>query len=179
MLKKIFLLLVVLVGLGLIFRPTKSEGWPVHPVDYSEKKPVVKTPVAPVQAPVQPSHLTVLTNEWRAQNNLPALVESPLLNKSAELKCLDMQAKNYWSHNSPDGTLPWAWFKQVDYSYVYAGENLAKQFVTAEGAIKGWKESPTHNENLLKPEYTEVGFATCEGPQRHLVVQHLGKPYRK
>lgn len=173
--KKIFLLLIVL-GLGFIFRPqTETEAWPVYPVGYSETVQKVEQP-APVVPAVQPSRLTALTNEWRTQNNLPALIESPLLNKSAELKCLDMQTKNYWSHNSPDGTSPWVFFKQADYSYAFAGENLAKEFDSPEEDVNGWRNSPTHNENLLSLKYTEVGFATCDGPQDNLVVQHLGKP---
>jgi len=52
-----------------------------------------------------------------------------------------------------------------------------------------WKNSPTHNENLLMPQFTEVGFGVCKSPKyiggdpfskdkpAVIVVQHFARPY--
>jgi hypothetical protein len=66
------------------------------------------------------------------------------------------------------------------YQYEYAGENLAKNFLFSDGVVTAWMNSPTHRDNILKREYTEVGYAivngTLNGEQTTLVVQMFGKP---
>ena len=39
-------------------------------------------------------------------------------------------AKNeYFAHTSPTGITPWYWLSQVDYNFIYAGENLAVDLI--------------------------------------------------
>ena len=59
--------------------------------------------------------------------------ESPLtanaqLNQAAFAKAQNMFALQYWAHVAPDGTEPWFFFKQANYNYAIAGENLARDF---------------------------------------------------
>src|SRR3989344_3789576 len=58
-------------------------------------------------AAVLPGVLTTLTNEDRADNNVPSLVENKLLDQAAQLKAEDMAAKGYFAHTSPEGKSPW------------------------------------------------------------------------
>ncbi len=120
------------------------------------------------------------TNKARIKNGLSPLTYSPILAKAAEKKAKDMFEDNYWAHIAPDGTTPWDFIKGEGYTYTYAGENLAKDFDKSSSVVKAWLNSPTHRENLLNPNYTEIGFAVVngilDGEETTLVVQMFGKP---
>ena len=121
-----------------------------------------------------------LTNEQRQKNNLPSLSLNSALSLAAQRKAENMFQENYWSHYSPDGKTPWDFILGAGYQYEYAGENLAKNFLFSNGVVDAWMNSATHRDNLLKKEYTEVGYAIVNGilngEQTTLVVQEFGKP---
>lgn len=121
-----------------------------------------------------------LINEQRQKNNLPSLSLNSALSLAAQKKAENMFQENYWSHYSPDGKTPWDFILGVGYKYEYAGENLAKNFLFSNGVIDAWMNSTTHRENILKKEYTEVGYAivngNLNGEQTTLVIQMFGAP---
>ena len=121
-----------------------------------------------------------LVNEQRQKNNLSPLVLNSSLSLAAQKKAENMFRENYWSHYSPDGKTPWDFILGTGYKYEYAGENLAKNFLFSNGVVDAWMNSTTHRENLLKKEYTDVGYAivngVLNGEQTTLVVQEFGKP---
>lgn len=119
-----------------------------------------------------------LTNLARAQAGLEPLNLDMDLSEAAKLKAADMFAKNYWAHSAPDGTPPWKFITKANYQYVYAGENLARDFNSSESVISAWLASPSHKENILKKEYRDIGFAIINGKlageDTTLVVQFFG-----
>lgn len=121
-----------------------------------------------------------LTNLQRAQIGLPPLRLNAELSAAAQAKANDMFNKGYWAHNAPDGTTPWVFITRSGYSYLYAGENLAKDFANSEGVVNAWMASPSHKENIFKKEYEDVGFAVVNnrlaGEETTLVVQFFGTP---
>jgi len=121
-----------------------------------------------------------LTNQEREKTGLTALAYNDKLSTAASLKAQDMFAKNYWAHFAPDGKTPWDFILNSGYQYEYAGENLAKNFLFSDGVVSTWMNSQTHRDNILKREYTEVGYAIVNGilngEQTTLVVQMFGKP---
>ncbi len=121
-----------------------------------------------------------LTNEERQKNGLATLQYNAKLADAAQKKAQDMFTKNYWAHYSPDGNTPWQFILASGYQYEFAGENLAKNFLFSQGVIDGWMNSQTHRDNILKPEYSDVGFAivngVLNGEETTLVVQEFGKP---
>ncbi len=112
---------------------------------------------------ITPAALLADTNSIRADDRLNTLSINTSLSQAAASKAQDMIDRGYWSHTSPDGTQPWYWIEQAGYNYQEAGENLAKNFSTAQGTVDAWMNSPTHRENMLKPSYTEVGFGIANG----------------
>lgn len=124
--------------------------------------------------------LAQLTNEQRQKNNLSPLTLNSTLSLAAQRKAENMLQENYWSHYSPDGKTPWDFILGAGYKYEYAGENLAKNFLFSNGVVDAWMNSTTHRDNILKREYTEVGYAivngVLNGEQTTLVVQEFGKP---
>lgn len=121
-----------------------------------------------------------LTNSIRQQNQLSTLSYNEQLATAAQKKASDMFAKNYWSHYGPDGATPWDFILSSGYQYEFAGENLAKNFLFSQGVIDAWMTSPSHKENILRKDYTEVGFAitngVLNGEETTLVVEMFGKP---
>ncbi len=124
------------------------------------------------------SEIINLTNQERTKNGSSSLGENSLLNQAAANKAAHMFSNNYWAHYAPDGTSPWYFLNQSGYKYVWAGENLAKDFQTSAGVVQGWMNSPSHRSNLLNKSYKDIGVAvangTLQGEETTLVVQLFG-----
>lgn len=119
-----------------------------------------------------------LTNAKRAENGLGALTFNPLLANAAAAKASNMFTENYWAHNSPSGKTPWSFITSAGYRYVYAGENLARDFSDAQSVVNAWMNSPSHRSNLLDKNFKEIGVSvqsgTLTGSEGILVVQEFG-----
>lgn len=104
-----------------------------------------------------------LTNLKREENGLAPVTLNLNLTDAAKQKGDDMLSHDYWAHISPTGVEPWDFFNSVGYKYRYAGENLARDFSSANGAVDAWMASPSHRENMLSSKYKEIGVAVVEG----------------
>lgn len=119
-------------------------------------------------------------NDYRTANGLSAVSENDLLDQSATAKLSDMIARNYWSHNEPDGTEPWVFIKQAGYNYRYAGENL--WYGKNNTTVTDWINSPTHKAVMLDGRYTDVGIAIQKvanyngSSNVYVVVTHYAMP---
>jgi hypothetical protein len=122
-----------------------------------------------------------LTNQKRAEAGLHPLSLSQELSNAASSKASYMFEKDFWAHVAPDGTTPWYFIRSAGYEYQYAGENLARGFDSADEVVNAWMASPTHRENLLSPNYKDIGFAvgsgSLTGSETILVVQAFGSRY--
>ena len=120
-----------------------------------------------------------LVNAHRVDKGREKLVLNQHLNKSAMAKCKHMAKHKYWDHIGNNGETPWQWFDRVGVSYAKAGENLALGQRTSYDAFNGWRNSKSHNKNMLDMDFTHVGYATCNvsgvGLDEHsiITVQHL------
>ena len=126
--------------------------------------------------------LLELTNKERTSRGLSPLSNNSKLEHAASLKATHMFTHNYWAHYAPDGTAPWEFILKSGYDYEYAGENLAKNFLFSSDVVRAWMNSPTHRANILKSEYTDIGFAIkngmLQGEETTLVVQMFGRPLK-
>lgn len=118
------------------------------------------------------------TNAKRAAAGAPALTLDSQLTVAAQAKGQDMFAHQYWAHVSPQGIDPWHWIIASGYNYIFAGENLARDFADSQAVVDAWMNSPTHRENLLNTRFQNVGFAVVNGKygndETTLVVQEFG-----
>lgn len=118
------------------------------------------------------------TNAKRVAAGVAPLSISDQLSSAAANKGADMLAKQYWAHVSPDGKDPWNWIVSAGYNYVFAGENLARDFGDSTAVVDAWMNSPSHKENLLNVRFKDVGFAVINGKfdnsETTLVVQEFG-----
>ena len=126
--------------------------------------------------------LLASTNVQRTNNGLSGLTLNSKLSQAAQAKANDMVARNYWSHNTPDGQEPWVFISNAGYDYLAAGENLAYGFATSEDTVTGWMNSPGHRANILNSNYQEVGFGMANSSnfvsngEQTIVVAMYGKP---
>ncbi len=136
--------LAVILSIGLVF----SVLW----------QPRTKPGVLSYATNMSISGLLSATNQDRAANGKLALKLNSKLDQAAQAKANDMVARNYWSHNTPDGNPPWVFITKAGYSYKAAGENLAYGFATSSDTVAGWMNSPEHKANMLNSTYKDVGF---------------------
>ncbi len=121
------------------------------------------------------SEIYELSNKARTTINANPLSNNLQLSSAAQAKAEDMVKKQYFQHVAPDGTTPWKYFADAGYSYQLAGENLAITNESAEAVIQGWLDSPTHRDNLLNNEYSDMGigianYGTYQGHKNTIVV---------
>jgi hypothetical protein len=124
------------------------------------------------------SNIIQLTNVERQKYGLTTLRENARLNSAALAKANNMLEQQYWDHFGPNGETPWQFIKSAGYTYIFAGENLAKGFKSSEGVVQAWMASPTHRENILSGNYVDIGVAVIDGVLQGesvtLVVQMFG-----
>lgn len=110
------------------------------------------------------SEVTSLSNQYRTNAGLSALVTSQTLTQSAQAKADHMVANSYFAHDAPDGTSPWDFFAAQNYSYTTAGENLALSNQSASSVVDGWYNSSGHRANMMSADFTEVGYGIAFVP---------------
>lgn len=173
------------------YRPYFLRAWPVAVLllvivglyggaQWAERS--ITAPGSPLAAVIA-SVLVDLTNGDRAANDLHGLAVNPTLEYVAQMKANDMAMNSYFAHTSPEGKTPWYWFKEAEYNFAYAGENLAVYFTDSADVERAWMNSPGHRANLLSPHFTEIGIATAQGVYQGqattFVVQTFGTPVIK
>ncbi len=122
-----------------------------------------QTAVLGAQPEITPAALLKDVNAERTRAGGAELAYSAVLADAALAKGKDMLANQYWAHTSPSGVTPWKWIQDQQYSYMYAGENLAKNFSSADATVAAWMASSAHRENMMHDYYTEAGFAVVDG----------------
>ena len=98
------------------------------------------------------------------------------MQKSAQLKADDMEAKDYRQHNIPGlGDM----YTQEMYYLIYqqakctmSGENwTAGANISSRGAFNWWMNSESHRKAIQDPKYTKIGIGV--GPKSQVAVQHF------
>lgn len=121
-----------------------------------------------------------LTNEARQAVGLSDVSVNQLLTGAAQAKADDMLARQYFSHEGPEGESPWYWLKNSGYRYKSAGENLAIHYTDSEALGQSWLASPSHRANILDSKFKEIGIGVArgkiEGYESIVVVQLFAAP---
>jgi Cysteine-rich secretory protein family len=144
-----YLPLAAIVGLGLLAN-----------VVWSQRSGSVLGASTDVSA----SELLSDTNTQRLDDHESPLLLNDRLTSAAQAKADDMVARNYWSHDTPDGQTPWTFITAAGYSYASAGENLAYGFSSSSALTNGWMNSPEHRANILNQHFSQVGFGVARSP---------------
>jgi len=126
---------------------------------------ITASPSPAVALDAQEEAVVQLINQYRAANGLGALSTDSQLDDIARWKSQDMATNNYFSHTDSLGRDPFQ--RMADFGYTYntwLGENLAAGIETAQAAFELWKGSPSHNANMLNPNFKVIGVARAFDP---------------
>ena len=102
-----------------------------------------------------------LINQYRASKGVPPLMVSERLTNSSEWYSADMANKDYTRLDHVDslGRTIKQRIEAFGYTYnTYWGENIAWGFSTGKAAFDWWKNSPSHNTNMLNPNFKVLGI---------------------
>jgi hypothetical protein len=128
-----------------------------------------------------PEEVINLTNQYRKSQGLPAVKMNKQLMAAATERAKDMAKTGAFSHTVATTSPNVTWHTFIDksgYPYQHAGENLATLFDDAPSMVTAWQNSPAHNKNLVRPDYTDIGIAVVpvnfQGKQTNFVVQFFG-----
>jgi uncharacterized protein YkwD len=113
--------------------------------------------------------MLTLINAERMTRGLRALVADPDLVPVARAHSIDMFARGYFSHQTPEGITPADRVKKADVSYRIMGENLALG-QTLSICHNGLMNSPGHRANILNTAYGRVGIGILDGGVHGLMV---------
>ena len=121
-------------------------------------------------------------NAERRKARLPPLHLQHQLNQTAQSYADDMLARDFYGHESPEGTTVMDRARAAGYQGRRTGENLANGPESIDEVMRRWMESKGHRANILGRHYREVGFGVAIGKKtdghRILWVQCFGKPPR-
>lgn len=109
------------------------------------------------------SSLLCLTNAYRAGLGLAPVLLDTRLGAASRAHSVDMAARSYFDHVSPEGTGPEERAAAAGYPGS-VGENIA---YSSQGTIRvlfeAWRDSPGHQQNMLDPGYRAVGIGLAVG----------------
>lgn len=113
-------------------------------------------------APITEANIRSLMNAERTSRGIVGLHSDDRLKRAAFNKSTDMIERDYFEHYA-FGLSPWDFIAKENYNYLYAGENLAMDFDTAEGMVSAWMDSPAHRANILNEDYADIGVGVVKG----------------
>lgn len=114
---------------------------------------------------LEPQKARDLINAYRRQKGLKPLALNPQLSEAAKAHSRDLAKWDRISHYGSDGSNPWDRVKRTGYPAKVAAENVGTGQVNFGEVLRGWKDSPGHNKNLLLSDASEMGLALVQDPK--------------
>lgn len=126
------------------------------------------------------STIISLLNELREEQGLNPLTPNEELKEAATIRAIETE--ELFSHTRPDGTDAFTVFDEetVSYNYQLVGENLGmatyylEEEEMAELLFNGWVESEGHYENMVRPDYEEIGIGVHYDDEHLYATQIFG-----
>jgi uncharacterized protein YkwD len=118
--------------------------------------------------------VAAMINDYRVSSGLNAIAYEPTLTYIAKFRSQDLMDRNYWSHYTPEGTTVFNLFRANGVKYKIGGENLGQatpaDVGSPEAFMNAWKNSPSHNANMLRQGYNYIGVGMVENGDRIVVT---------
>lgn len=114
---------------------------------------------------LDPSFARDIINQYRAEHGLKPVKLNTELTAAAKLHSKDLAKWDRISHYGSDGSNPWDRVKRSGFKARLAAENVGTGQVDFGEVMKGWKESPGHNKNLLLADAEYMGIALVNEPK--------------
>jgi uncharacterized protein YkwD len=120
-----------------------------------------------------------LVNVERARVGVSPVTHCQTLEDQATQYCCEMIYYDFFAHENPvTGTDLAERAEEFGYDYLAIGENLAAGQSSPAQAMANWMASDGHRENILNPQFTELGVGVRTGGEFQTYwVQEFGHPY--
>lgn len=135
----------------MVVKPESDETVNLH---YTVKDPKVR--------PDLEAQMLELVNKERTQRGLPPVKADPEMTRVARAHSIDMFARGYFSHYTPDKKDPFDRMRRANVKFLTAGENLALGR-TLTICHEGLMNSPGHKANILNPSFGRLGIGIMDG----------------
>lgn len=113
-----------------------------------------------------------LVNSARTAAGVGKVTYNEELAKVAMDKAKDMVENGYFSHQSKIYGTPFEMMRSYGISFKAAAENIAGN-KTVERAFYSWMASDSHKENIVNPDYDEMGVGVCISPVYGKVIVQM------
>lgn len=113
---------------------------------------------------LDPQAAAALISDYRRGRGLPAVTIDPVLMTVAERQAKAMAAADQLSHSVGGRSLNTR-LKAAGFSGLKAAENVGAGYHTLAEAFSGWRDSPSHNKNMLMAGATRLGIAAVRAPR--------------
>lgn len=128
---------------------------------------------AAVDTSLEEARMLELVNQARNGAGLPSLTVDPRLTDLARRYSREMVDYGFFGHESPvSGGLQQRISASGITGWSLAGENLAKAPST-ETAFQALMNSPSHRQNILRPEFNCIGIGVVEGRDGLYITQEF------
>ena len=124
---------------------------------------------SPRPRPDLEARMLELVNKERVAAGLKPLAPDPELTEVARRHSVDMFARGYFAHDTPEGRDPFERMREANVRFLTAGENLALA-PTVQVAHRGLMNSPGHRANILHSQFGRVGIGIMDGGIRGLMI---------
>ena len=115
----------------------------------------------------------------RERIGVSPVTHSQTLEDQATQYCCEMIYYDFFAHDNPvTGTDLVDRSEEFGYDYLAIGENLAAGQSSPAQVMANWMASEGHRENILNPQFTELGVGVRTGGEfSYYWVQEFGRPY--
>ena len=127
----------------------------------SEAPTSTAPPSEPPEAATAAEQVFTLVNEVRATAGCPALTVDENLDEAALLHSIDMSARDYMDHVTPEGQDPSDRARAAGYTGTGIGENIAQGYPDAAAVMDGWMNSEGHRANIVNCSYRVIGVGVA------------------
>jgi uncharacterized protein YkwD len=128
------------------------------------KSPAFYDNLASPDAAVNSAVAASMISDYRRLNGLAAVEVDPSLTRMAEDHARAMARVDKVTHDTGGRDLKQR-LQAVSFNAKVAGENVGAGYQTLAEAFSGWRDSPSHNKNMLMPSVTKIGIATAYAPK--------------
>lgn len=105
-----------------------------------------------------------ITNGYRAEGGVAPLELDEDLTLMSCARAEELAWSGDHDHYRPGGKYFSSIFRDAGYETGKVGENLGWGYSNAEQVCLAWKNSETHYENMMNPQYTVAGFGVAADP---------------
>lgn len=130
-----------------------------YSADYEDLLPAAKENAKAYEEEI--NKILRIANEFRAEQGIAPLKLNKELTTVACARAEEIAWSGRHSHLRPNGKYCFSIMEDAGITSGLAGENIGWGYSTAEDVCKAWKESKSHYENIMNPEFTEIGIGVA------------------